>query len=260
MFELRLAGHSASEIDRIAREEWGYRTRKTKRTGGKPLALCAIYRILCDPFYAGLIRWKGRLYPGNPQAGGDAGGVRGACSAPPDGCSPHGRQKRSFAFTGLIALRRVRAVDHRRADGPSRPAAPTPTTTARKRGPGPRCPEPGDRTQGAGAPDRAIPARRSPSTRASSSWRSRHSTATTSRPLRAESARGDSRLRRPSPQPRLSRRELTGLRLRQLLSDEEFTSRARALDRRGHRGWRNNWGDPAQERGRFEPVRRSRFR
>jgi DNA invertase Pin-like site-specific DNA recombinase len=65
IFDMVLAGtHSAAEVARIARDEWGLRTPKRKRTGGKPLAVCSIYRILANPFYAGLIRWSGALHQG----------------------------------------------------------------------------------------------------------------------------------------------------------------------------------------------------
>ena len=65
MFEMMLTGtHTATQIARIARDEWGLRTPKRKRSGGRHLALCSIYRIFHNPFYAGTIRWSDGLHPG----------------------------------------------------------------------------------------------------------------------------------------------------------------------------------------------------
>ena len=65
MFELALTGaYSPRQIAVIAREEWGFRTPKCKRSGGVPPALSTIYKILGNPFYMGLIIWDGRVYRG----------------------------------------------------------------------------------------------------------------------------------------------------------------------------------------------------
>ena len=44
--------------------QWGYRTLKTKRMGGRPLANSSFYRILSNPFYCGIIVSNGKEYPG----------------------------------------------------------------------------------------------------------------------------------------------------------------------------------------------------
>ncbi len=65
MFDLMLTGaYPVRRICEIARYEWGFRTPKYKRIGGKPLALCSVYRILTQPFYAGMLVWNGRVYQG----------------------------------------------------------------------------------------------------------------------------------------------------------------------------------------------------
>jgi len=54
MWDFMLTGDfSPARIQKIANEEWGFRTRQTKRTGGKPLARSTIYKIFSDPFYYG---------------------------------------------------------------------------------------------------------------------------------------------------------------------------------------------------------------
>lgn len=65
MFDLALTGsYTVRQICDIARVRWGLTTPVRKRTGGQPLALCSVYRVLTNPFYAGLILWRGKLYQG----------------------------------------------------------------------------------------------------------------------------------------------------------------------------------------------------
>lgn len=69
MFELMLTGsYTVKQIAVIARDEWSFRTPKKKRTGGTPLALSSVYRLLANPFYAGIIVWDGQTYPGKHEA------------------------------------------------------------------------------------------------------------------------------------------------------------------------------------------------
>jgi site-specific DNA recombinase len=65
MYDLMLTGtYSAMQIAHLARDEWGFRTPKKKRGGGTPLAPSTTYKILTNPFYAGLILWNGEIHPG----------------------------------------------------------------------------------------------------------------------------------------------------------------------------------------------------
>jgi site-specific DNA recombinase len=65
MFDLMLTGSlSPKQIALIARDKWGFLTPKKKRIGGKPLAMSSIYKILSNPFYAGIIVWNGQSHPG----------------------------------------------------------------------------------------------------------------------------------------------------------------------------------------------------
>ncbi len=69
MWDMLLSGtYSVSEIRRIANKEWGFTTRKYKKTGGRPLALSAIYNMFTNPFYHGEYEWDGQWYKGNHQA------------------------------------------------------------------------------------------------------------------------------------------------------------------------------------------------
>jgi len=44
------------QILRAARDEWGFRTRKTAKTGGRPLSASQLYRLFANPFFMGKIR------------------------------------------------------------------------------------------------------------------------------------------------------------------------------------------------------------
>lgn len=53
------------QILRAARDEWGFRTRKTTRTGGRALSASQLYRLFANPFYMGKIQLtSGESYPG----------------------------------------------------------------------------------------------------------------------------------------------------------------------------------------------------
>lgn len=47
--------YSVRQIVDIANNEWGLRTRKTKRQGGRPIGLSTGYKIFTNPFYCGLM-------------------------------------------------------------------------------------------------------------------------------------------------------------------------------------------------------------
>lgn len=58
MWDLMLTGNYApQQILDIANNQWGYRTRKTKRKGGVPLSRTTIYKIFTNPFYAGIFEY-----------------------------------------------------------------------------------------------------------------------------------------------------------------------------------------------------------
>ncbi len=68
MFEMLLSGnYTAPKVVEVVNTEWGYQTLKRKKQGGGPLIRSTFYTMITNPFYAGLIRYKGQLYPGNHQ-------------------------------------------------------------------------------------------------------------------------------------------------------------------------------------------------
>jgi DNA invertase Pin-like site-specific DNA recombinase len=68
MWDMMLTGaHTPPGILKVATNEWGLRTKRSKRRGGTPLVRSAIYRIFLNPFYAGVIEWEGRTYGDAPE-------------------------------------------------------------------------------------------------------------------------------------------------------------------------------------------------
>lgn len=102
MFDMALTGaYGPKEIALKARNEWGFVTPTYKRIGGKPVAMSTVYKILANPFYAGLIVWNGEVYPGKHDpvvTMAEFDRVRAILGRP-------GRpqpQKHRFAFTGMM--------------------------------------------------------------------------------------------------------------------------------------------------------------
>jgi DNA invertase Pin-like site-specific DNA recombinase len=101
MWQLMVTGaYSPRRIWEMATEDWGLRTVKRKRIGGKSPSLSAIYRILTNPFYAGILEREGKTYPGKHQAAvtvevfEHVQHLLGRPGQP--------RKTRSFAYTGMI--------------------------------------------------------------------------------------------------------------------------------------------------------------
>jgi DNA invertase Pin-like site-specific DNA recombinase len=64
-FHLVLTGaYSVPEALEVLNHQWGFRTRKTARTGGTPLSRSAFYSMLINPFYTGMMEHSGQLYEG----------------------------------------------------------------------------------------------------------------------------------------------------------------------------------------------------
>lgn len=102
MYDLMLTGsYTPKKIALMARDEWGFRTPKKKRIGGTPLAMSSLYKILTNPFYAGIIVWDGQSYAGKHEPVvtlKEFERVQRLLGRP-------GRprpQKHTFAFTGMI--------------------------------------------------------------------------------------------------------------------------------------------------------------
>ncbi|MEI8339606.1 MAG: recombinase family protein [bacterium] len=65
IWDLMLTGkYNPPQILEKANNEWGLRTRAMRVKGSKPISRSTIYRILTDPFYAGLFNYAGKTYSG----------------------------------------------------------------------------------------------------------------------------------------------------------------------------------------------------
>ncbi|MGB8478009.1 MAG: recombinase family protein [Acidobacteriaceae bacterium] len=101
LWQFMLTGaYAPRRIWEMATEDWGLRTVKRKRIGGKPPSLSAVYRILTNPFYAGILEREGKTYPGKHQAVvtiEEFEHVQHLLGRP-----GRPRKTRSFAYTGMI--------------------------------------------------------------------------------------------------------------------------------------------------------------
>lgn len=68
MWQMMLTGtYTPPQIVKIANEQWGFRTRQTKKQGGTPLSASALYHIFHNPFYYGWYEYplgSGKWYEG----------------------------------------------------------------------------------------------------------------------------------------------------------------------------------------------------
>lgn len=96
-----LAGESPLEVLSTATDEWGLRTRKHRRTGGKPLGRSNFYVMLSNPFYYGLLVRNGESYPGShpPMISQDEFDRVQELLGRPNRAP---QRRHEFAFTGLI--------------------------------------------------------------------------------------------------------------------------------------------------------------
>jgi site-specific DNA recombinase len=101
MWRLMLTGaYSPRRIWEIATEDWGLRTVRRKRIGGKPPSLSSWYYMLTNPFYAGVLELEGKTFPGKhpPMITLDEFERVQALLGRPG--KP--RKTRAFAYTGMI--------------------------------------------------------------------------------------------------------------------------------------------------------------
>src|ERR1035437_3830049 len=106
MWDFMLTGtYTPPQIRELANNEWGFRTRPTRKMGGKPLCHSAIYQIFTKPFYFGRFEYpsgSGRWYEGKHEPiFTEAEYDRVQLMLGRNG-NPRPKAHFDFAFTGLI--------------------------------------------------------------------------------------------------------------------------------------------------------------
>jgi site-specific DNA recombinase len=101
VWNLMLTGaYTPRSIWEIATKEWGFRTVRRKRIGGRPISLSTVYNILSNSFYAGLLESEGKTFPGRHtpmitvQQFERVQEILGRPGRP--------RETRTFSYTGMI--------------------------------------------------------------------------------------------------------------------------------------------------------------
>lgn len=102
LWEILLSGgYSVPRLQAIATDQLGLRTLRRKRLGGSPLSTSGLYRVFSNPFYAGHILYQQQWYPGRHEPMitvaqfEKAQGLLGRPSAPRP-------KQHAFAYSGLI--------------------------------------------------------------------------------------------------------------------------------------------------------------
>ena len=102
IFDLMLTGDSSPrQIARKARDEWNFCTPRRRKIGGRPLAMSSVYKMLTNPFYAGIVIWEGEAYAGKHQpmiTPGEFERVQTLLGRP----APARPRRHNFPFTGMI--------------------------------------------------------------------------------------------------------------------------------------------------------------
>lgn len=101
MWQLMLMGaYTPRQIWEIATQDWGLRTVRRKRVGGKPPSLSSWYYMLTNPFYAGILELEGKAFPGKHPpmiTVNEFERVQQLLGRP-----GKPRETRTFAYTGMI--------------------------------------------------------------------------------------------------------------------------------------------------------------
>lgn len=226
MFDLALAGQSPKQIALLAREDWGLTSPPGKHIG-RPLALATVYKILNNRFYRGEIIHAGAAYPGRhrPMVT-HAEFERVQARLRKTGLPRPSRYR--FAFTGLIrcgVCGGMITAEHKTNAYGARYVY----YHCAKRRIGPRCPE---RSIEARELERQIAAFLSGLVVPDDleGW-ARERLRTVRNEEAGFRAAREKALEKALATSERQRSELTGLRLRGLIDDEEFASERQRLDR-----------------------------
>jgi len=106
MWELMLTGlYTPAEILRIANEDWKFKTRQSRKTGGKSIPRAVIYRMFAQPFYYGQFEYpqgSGNFYQGKHEPMITAAEYDRVQTLLGKKGNPRPQSRREFPFAGLI--------------------------------------------------------------------------------------------------------------------------------------------------------------
>ncbi len=106
MWDLMLSGlYSPAQILKIANTQWGFRTRQSRKMGGKALAKSVIYRMFTQPFYYGWFEYpqgSNQYYPGKHEPMITEQEYDRVQTLLGRRGNPRPQQNLGFAFTGLL--------------------------------------------------------------------------------------------------------------------------------------------------------------
>ena len=106
MWDLMLTGrYTPPKILKIANSEWGFRTRATRRMGGKGLCRSSIYQIFTKPFYYGKFEYpagSGKWYEGKHQPMISAAEYDQVQVMLGRNGNPRPQKHNDFVFTGVV--------------------------------------------------------------------------------------------------------------------------------------------------------------
>ncbi len=93
--------YSIRKLLNIVNNDWGYTTRKTKRGGNKPMSQSELYKLLKNPFYYGYFKYDNKLYKGKHKPMITIDDFNRVQEIFKKTTKPRIR-KNSFSFTGII--------------------------------------------------------------------------------------------------------------------------------------------------------------
>jgi DNA invertase Pin-like site-specific DNA recombinase len=224
MWELLLTGaYGVRQINALANDEWGLRTPRRKRSGGRPISLSATYRMFKNPFYAGVLNWYGEWRAGRHQPMVTLAEFQRAQQLL--GRKLYAKpQKNMFAYAGLIRCACGLTIT---AERKTKPSGRTYVYYHCTRRAYPRCIEPAVRVEDLehyiAAFLRRLVLPVYTHSILTKSWEdARHD-------LKATRERAKASAQAALQQTRTQLRTLTDLRVRNLLSDEEYVDRRNVL-------------------------------
>lgn len=101
-WELVIDGaYSPLQVLKILNQKWGYLSRKTKHSGGHKMSQSEFYRILNNPFYYGQFKYNGELYKGKHEPMITINQFEAVQKILGNKIKPR-KHKKDFAFTGII--------------------------------------------------------------------------------------------------------------------------------------------------------------